>query len=110
MIPHPSFVSIAGVPVFYGLVQVSLIFCYLLIAWKLGWTYAPPSQNFLRVVSNSYQPHGDGEMTRDRSFRSEANQLRDENVQLQIEYKSGVLPAFTGSPGSSSETEFKSSK
>lgn len=46
----------AGVPLFYGLVEVVILPLFLMAAWRLNQTYAPKTERFLRVVTCSYQP------------------------------------------------------
>ena len=46
----------AGGPLFYGFMQMLLIPIALIVCWKAGWTYAPPSDPLLSVVRKSYQP------------------------------------------------------
>ena len=45
----------AGTPLYYGVCQTIIIPGYVLLAWKLGWTLAPPSDPFLKVLTSSYQ-------------------------------------------------------
>jgi len=45
----------AGVPLYYGTVQLVLIATYLLICWRCDWTYAPPTDALWKVVGSSYQ-------------------------------------------------------
>lgn len=45
----------AGTPLFYGACQFILIPLYLLASWRLGWTYAPASEPFWRMLRDSYQ-------------------------------------------------------
>ena len=44
-----------GVPFMYGVVEFLLIGMYVLGAWKAGWTKAPPSDPFYKVVTCSYE-------------------------------------------------------
>jgi len=44
-----------GVPFFYGIVEFLLIGTYCLGAWKAGWTKAPPTEPFWKVVTTSYE-------------------------------------------------------
>ena len=44
-----------GVPFVYGLVEFTLIGFYCLGAWKAGWTKAPPSEPFWKMVTKSYE-------------------------------------------------------
>ena len=46
----------SGVPIFYGLVEVVAVPAFGLCAWKLGWTYAPASDNVCRALTLNYQP------------------------------------------------------
>jgi len=52
-----------GVPLFYAAVQVVLLPLFLLTAWKLGLTYAPPSTPFCKVIAGNFQPSMDREDT-----------------------------------------------
>ena len=45
-----------GVPLFYGVYATILISVLLLVFWKLGWTYAPPTDPLCKVLSGNYQP------------------------------------------------------
>lgn len=44
-----------GVPLYYGLVEAVVLGVYCIIAWKLGWTKAPPKVPFCHMISNSYE-------------------------------------------------------
>lgn len=44
-----------GVPFFYGVVEFLVIGTYCLVAWKAGWTKAPPREPFWKVVTCSYE-------------------------------------------------------
>jgi len=44
-----------AVPLFYGIMQAALLAVVCTSAWKLGWTYAPPSEPFYRILQKSYQ-------------------------------------------------------
>ena len=53
----PEMVGMAsGVPIFYGLVEIACVPTFALIAWRLGWTYAPADENVCKVLSKNYQP------------------------------------------------------
>jgi len=55
----PEHVEWVVVPLLYGLVDLVCIGCWALLAWRLGYTYAPPSHNICRVLFQNYQPtHG----------------------------------------------------
>mmetsp|Transcript_177 Transcript_177/g.564 ORF Transcript_177/g.564 Transcript_177/m.564 type:complete len:354 (+) Transcript_177:71-1132(+) len=43
-------------PLWYGVSQSVLMPMQLLVLWKLGFTYAPPSASLWRVVTQSWQP------------------------------------------------------
>ena len=49
----------SGVPIFYGIVEIICVPTFALIAWRLGWTYAPPTDNIVKVLALSYQPSFD---------------------------------------------------
>lgn len=44
-----------GVPFFYGVVEFLAIGVYSIWAWKAGWTKAPPSEPFWKVITCSYE-------------------------------------------------------
>lgn len=44
-----------GVPFFYGCVEFLLIGMYCIVAWKAGWTKAPPTEPFWKVVTVNYE-------------------------------------------------------
>ena len=44
-----------GVPFFYGCVEFAVIGMYCIGAWKAGWTKAPPTEPFWKVVTASYE-------------------------------------------------------
>lgn len=50
----------AGTPLYYGACQTLIIPCYVLVAWKLGWTLAPADDPFCKVLTTSYQHLADG--------------------------------------------------
>mmetsp|Transcript_12243 Transcript_12243/g.17961 ORF Transcript_12243/g.17961 Transcript_12243/m.17961 type:complete len:402 (+) Transcript_12243:217-1422(+) len=43
------------VPLYYGLVEAVLIGIYCVVAWKAGWTKAPPSDSICQVLSQNYE-------------------------------------------------------
>ena len=46
----------SGVPLFYGIVEILLIPVFALTAWRIGWTYAPPSENICVALVGNFQP------------------------------------------------------
>jgi len=44
-----------GVPLYYGIVEATLLAFYCVICWKIGWTKAPPSENICVVLATSYE-------------------------------------------------------
>lgn len=44
-----------GVPLFYGICEAVLLGAFCLTAWKMGWTKAPPNENFCVVIAKSYE-------------------------------------------------------
>jgi predicted Na+-dependent transporter len=44
-----------AVPLYYGILQASLTFCYCMVAWKLGWTKAPAEAGFWTMIRTSYE-------------------------------------------------------
>lgn len=49
----------AGVPVIYGGYEAGFFGVFMLLSWKLGWTYAPPNDRLWKVMFDNYQPGGD---------------------------------------------------
>lgn len=44
-----------GVPLYYGIVEASLLAVFCLICWKRGWTKAPANENVCVVIATSYE-------------------------------------------------------
>lgn len=44
-----------GVPLYYGLVEAAVLGIYCIIAWKIGWTQAPPDVSFCTMIIESYE-------------------------------------------------------
>lgn len=49
------------VPLFYGLIQAFATLVYVLAAWKVGWTKAPPNERFCTMVGKVYEVDEDEE-------------------------------------------------
>lgn len=50
-----------GVPLYYGMIEAIFVCLYCVIAWKMGWTKAPASENLCTVIATSYEtPSRDG--------------------------------------------------
>ena len=49
----------SGVPLTYGVVEILIIPVFALTAWRLGWTYAPTSENVCVALVGNYQPSAD---------------------------------------------------
>jgi len=47
----------AGVPIYYSVVQVVVLPLFMLVSWKLGFTYAPSSDRLHKVLLRNYQPN-----------------------------------------------------
>lgn len=45
----------AAVPLFYGFCQLVIIPLYVIICWRLGWSYAPSTDPIWDVLRDSYQ-------------------------------------------------------
>lgn len=43
------------VPLFYGFLEAVLLGVYCLVAWKLGWTRAPPNEKICVVIAKTYE-------------------------------------------------------
>lgn len=50
----------AGVPTYYGLVEIVLLPSFLFIAWKANMTYAPARERLYWVILGNFQPALDG--------------------------------------------------
>lgn len=44
-----------AVPLYYGILQALLTFCYCMVTWKLGWTKAPADVGFWTMICTSYE-------------------------------------------------------
>jgi len=44
-----------GVPLYYGIVEATLLAFYCLFCWKIGWTKAPANENICVVIATSYE-------------------------------------------------------
>lgn len=44
-----------SVPLYYGVVELTTNTIFCIICWKLGWTKAPPNENFCRMIATSYE-------------------------------------------------------
>lgn len=44
-----------GVPLYYGMVEATLLALFCVVCWQKGWTKAPPSDNICRVLYHSYE-------------------------------------------------------
>lgn len=44
-----------GVPLYYGIVEATLLAIYCLTCWKAGWTKAPSNENICVVIATSYE-------------------------------------------------------
>jgi predicted Na+-dependent transporter len=76
----------AAVPLFYGFCQLLIIPIYVIIGWKLGWSYAPPSDPVWRVLRDSYQ-HNAAERGRvgGGDGRSRGGHLGEELREMDVE-------------------------
>jgi hypothetical protein len=50
-----------GVPFWYTGMQTCFVGVYCLVSWKLGWTKAPPNENIVKVIFQSYELNEDEE-------------------------------------------------
>jgi len=44
-----------GVPLYYGIVEATILAIFCIICWKVGWTKAPADENFCRMIATSYE-------------------------------------------------------
>lgn len=71
-----------GVPVLYGTVEAVVLTIFLLVAWRMGGTYAPPSDSVCKMLVSSYQVEA-----------MEASQRR-RGLEMVITYKTRVDVPF----------------
>jgi len=57
----------AGVPLFYGCVQVVVLPGFLVLAWRAGLTYAPKTDSLHQVIIRDYQPRGGPQVAPEQS-------------------------------------------
>lgn len=58
LFPPPALGTAVGLCLWYGMCQTTLTALFTVGAWKAGWTHAPASANFMRVLTQSWQPTG----------------------------------------------------
>mmetsp|Transcript_34080 Transcript_34080/g.81568 ORF Transcript_34080/g.81568 Transcript_34080/m.81568 type:complete len:421 (+) Transcript_34080:351-1613(+) len=66
-----------SVPFFYGMVEMLFIGLYCIIAWKAGWTKAPPSEPFWKTLSCSYEVLLNEQMTQNSSIEIQLSETMD---------------------------------
>jgi hypothetical protein len=55
MFEGPELSEAIAVPLYYGSVEAIILGFYCILAWKAGWTKAPATDSFCKVISNSYE-------------------------------------------------------
>lgn len=55
MFPKAQLATAVGVPLYYGMVEMVILACYCIVAWKSGWTKAPSDENFCKMIATSYE-------------------------------------------------------
>lgn len=72
---------IPGLYAFYGFIIVPI---YLIIMWKLGWTYADPNENCWKMITTNYQPNHEVlpiyEHAKDFEYRISRKSLKLDNA------------------------------
>ena len=63
-----------GVPLYYGIVDAVVLAFFCIVCWKMGWTKAPPNENFCTVIYNSYEVHDDDEPQQQQQQQEQQNQ------------------------------------
>ena len=66
-----------SVPFFYGMVEMLFIGIYCVVAWKAGWTKAPPSEPFWKTLSCSYEVLLNEQMTQNSSIEIQLSETMD---------------------------------
>jgi predicted Na+-dependent transporter len=67
------------VPMFYGLLEAVLLSIYVAIAWKLGWTKAPPGENLCVVLGTTYEVAGDDDENDNTDDTPNGNHEQEDN-------------------------------
>jgi predicted Na+-dependent transporter len=63
-----------AVPLFYGLVEAVFVGIFCFIAWKSGWTYAPPNEWFCRLLVGDCKKEGNGSL-QEETERTDRNEM-----------------------------------
>mmetsp|Transcript_4865 Transcript_4865/g.14120 ORF Transcript_4865/g.14120 Transcript_4865/m.14120 type:complete len:388 (+) Transcript_4865:80-1243(+) len=79
-----------AVPIIYAGFEIALIAIFVLASWKLGFTYAPANEPFLKCISGNYQPKTDLDEKR------EAGEHAEEMSSSYAEMSSVVPPTRKG--------------
>ena len=83
------------VPLFYGLLEMIVLGMYCLVAWKLGWTKAPPNEKICVVLSRSFEVD-------ESNYSTEVPTCDDcKDIEVQVET---VLSCTSSSASSSNRT------
>lgn len=99
----PKHVEAVVVPLLYGVVDLICIGCWALLAWRLGYTYAPPSDNICRVLFDNYQPgHGGHAQVAPAEADTEAPQITEKRAQYSVDEALGMSGTMTSESLSSS--------
>jgi len=69
-----------GVPLFYGMVEAGMLAIYCISAWQLGWTKAPPTENFISMLLNSYEVEGDDDTDADQEQQQQESSVQISNT------------------------------
>ena len=51
----------SGIPIFYGIIEIAVIPVFAMVAWRMGWTYAPPETNVCIAMAGNFQPSDEPE-------------------------------------------------
>jgi len=65
-----------AIPLLYGVIEAVVIGTYCVVAWKIGWTKAPPDEDICTVVSTSYEQDDEDEQLNANSNSSGHQQRR----------------------------------
>jgi len=92
----PKHVEAVVVPLLYGVVELICIGCLAFLAWRLGYTYAPPSDNIFRVLLNNYQPtHGGHARVVPAGEDTEAREITEKCAQHSADEAVGMSGTMT---------------
>jgi predicted Na+-dependent transporter len=80
------------VPLFYGLMEAFVVGLYCFVAWKLGWTKAPPDASFCSMLVTTYELDDDDESIQSPTLDQSMDEIDDVEMQepLEVEWSDTI--------------------